>query len=107
MAGERRLRLLPARVVVYFTLALVMFDRVSYMGVWEKLTVGLGKVGTACPCASSLSRARRRLGTAPLRRLFQVLAGPVAAPAQGTRSTAAGAWSRWTAPPSACRTIPR
>jgi YD repeat-containing protein len=32
----------------------------------------------ARPCVSSLSRARRRLGSAPLRRLFEVLAGPVA-----------------------------
>lgn len=81
-AQEQRLRLLPARVVVYFVLALAVFERVSYTGVWEKLTAGLDKVITACPCASSLSRARRRLGTAPLRRLFGVLAGPVATPAQ-------------------------
>ncbi|MFF3160229.1 IS4 family transposase, partial [Streptomyces sp. NPDC057910] len=33
-------------------------------------------------CTSSLSRARRRLGSAPLRRLFEVLAGPVAGPGQ-------------------------
>ncbi|MEU5320765.1 transposase domain-containing protein [Streptomyces sp. NPDC021056] len=81
-AQEQRLRLLPAPVVVYFVLALAVFERVSYAGVWEKLTVGLGKVITACPCASSLSRARRRLGTAPLRRPFEVLAGPVASPAR-------------------------
>ncbi|WP_373298697.1 hypothetical protein [Streptomyces melanogenes] len=37
---------------------------------------------TACPCASSLSRARRRLGAAPLHRLFEVLAGPVAPPSR-------------------------
>ncbi|UIX28541.1 IS4 family transposase [Streptomyces sp. GQFP] len=81
-AQEQRLRLLPARVVVYFVLALAVFERVSYAGVWEKLTAGLGKVITACPCASSLSRARRRLGTAPLRRLFEAMAGPVASPAR-------------------------
>ncbi|MEV3859116.1 IS4 family transposase [Streptomyces sp. NPDC050095] len=79
-AQEPRIRLLPARVVVYFVLALAVFERVSYAGVWAKLTAGLGKVATACPCASSLSRARRRLGAAPLRRLFEVLAGPVATP---------------------------
>nr|WTB31491.1 hypothetical protein OG781_20170 [Streptomyces sp. NBC_00830] len=30
------------------------------------------------PAVSSLSRARRRIGAAPLRRLFEILAGPVA-----------------------------
>ncbi|MEU9175251.1 IS4 family transposase [Streptomyces sp. NPDC048420] len=79
-AREQRLRLLPARVVVYFVLALAVFEGVSYTGVWAKLTAGLGKAVAACPCASSLSRARRRVGTAPLRRLFEVLAGPVASP---------------------------
>ncbi|MFJ9541352.1 transposase domain-containing protein [Streptomyces sp. NPDC101225] len=84
-AREQRLRLLSARVVVYFVLALTVFEGVSYTRVWAKLTAGLGKAVTACPCASSLSRARRRVGTAPLRRLFEVLAGPVASP---TRSPA-------------------
>ncbi|WP_302832131.1 transposase domain-containing protein [Streptomyces sp. GbtcB7] len=104
-AQEQRLRLLPARVV-YFVLALAVFECVSNTGVWAKLTAGLGKVVTACPCTSSLSRARRRLGTAPLRRLFEVLASPVVTPTDGTRSTADGAWSPWTAPPSASPTIP-
>ncbi|MFF2519448.1 IS4 family transposase [Streptomyces sp. NPDC058086] len=81
-AREQRLRLLPARVVVYFVLALAFFERSSYQGVWGKLTVGLGDTVVAHPCASSLSRARRRLGVAPLRALFTVLAGPVATPAQ-------------------------
>ncbi|MDT0468434.1 IS4 family transposase [Streptomyces sp. DSM 41699] len=81
-AREQRLRLLPARVVVYFVLALAFFERSSYQGVWGKLTVGLGDTVVARPCASSLSRARRRLGVAPLRALFTVLAGPVATPAQ-------------------------
>jgi len=34
------------------------------------------------PAASSLSHARRRLGSLPLRRLFEVLSGPVATPVQ-------------------------
>lgn len=38
----------------------------------------------ARPCASSLSRARRRLGSAPLCRLFEILAGPVAGRAQSS-----------------------
>lgn len=75
---EKRVRLLPARVVVYFTLALALFEHCSYKAVWGKLTVTLGPLALICPAASSLARARRRVGTAPLRRLFQTLAGPVA-----------------------------
>ena len=37
---ERRLRLLPSRVVVYFVLALALFERCSYRAVWGKLTAG-------------------------------------------------------------------
>jgi hypothetical protein len=74
---ERRLRLLPSRVVVYFVLALALFERCSYRAVWDKLTAGLGGLSLARPAMSSLSRARRRIGAAPLRRLFETLAGPV------------------------------
>jgi hypothetical protein len=79
---ERRVRLLPARVVVYFVLALAFFERSSYRAVWDKLGAGLYGIAVARPCASSLSRARRRLGSVPLRRLFEILAGPVASRAQ-------------------------
>jgi hypothetical protein len=74
---ERRLRLLPSRVVVYFVLALALFERCSYQAVWGKLTAGLGGLCLARPAASSLCRARRRIGAEPLRRLFETLAGPV------------------------------
>lgn len=77
-ARERRLRLLPARVVVYFILALALFEHCSYRAVWGKLTAALDVLAPIRPAASSLARARRRVGTAPLRRLFEVLAGPVA-----------------------------
>ncbi|MEU1449744.1 IS4 family transposase [Streptomyces mirabilis] len=75
---EKRLRLLPSRVVVYFVLALALFEGCSYRGVWGKLTAGLQGLPLVHPAISSLSRARRRVGVAPLRRLFEVLAGPVA-----------------------------
>ena len=79
---EQRVRLLPARVVVYFVLALAFFERSSYTAVWGKLGAGLRGIAPAVPAASSLSRARRRLGSAPLRCLFEVLSGPVAMPVQ-------------------------
>jgi enoyl-CoA hydratase/carnithine racemase len=79
---ERRLRVLPSRVVVYFVLALALFERCSYQAVWGKLTAGLGGLGLARPAASSLCRARRRIGAGPLRALFETLAGPVGLPGQ-------------------------
>jgi hypothetical protein len=75
---ERRLRLLPSRVVVHFVLALALFEDCSYRGVWGKLVAGLEGLALVRPAISSLSRARRRIGAAPLRRLFETLAGPVA-----------------------------
>jgi Insertion element 4 transposase N-terminal len=74
---ERRLRLPPSRVVVYFVLALALFEDCSYRGVRGKLMAGLEGLALVRPAVSSLSRARRRIGAAPLRRLFEVLAGPV------------------------------
>ena len=74
---EKRLRLLPSRVVVYFVLALALFERCSYRSTWEKLTATLTDLRLTRPNVSSLSRARRRIGTAPLRRLFETLAGVV------------------------------
>lgn len=81
-ALERRRRVLPSRVVVYFVLALALFEGCSYQAVWAKLTAGLGGLALARPAASSLCRARRRIGAAPLRRLFEILAGPVGLPGQ-------------------------
>jgi hypothetical protein len=75
---EKRLRLRPSRVVVYFVLALALFEDCSYRGVWGKLTAGLEGLPLVRPTVSSLSRARRRIGSAPLRRLFEILARPVA-----------------------------
>jgi hypothetical protein len=81
-AVERRRRLLPSRVVVYFVLALALFEHVSYRAVWGKLTgeLRLAGLAVASPAVSSLARARRRVGTAPLERLFAVLAGPAGLP---------------------------
>jgi hypothetical protein len=79
---ERRLRLLPSRVVVYFVLALALFEHCSYRAVWDKLAAGLGGLAVASPAVSSLCRARRRIGAGPLRRLFETVAGPVGVPGQ-------------------------
>ena len=79
-AGQRRLRLLPSRVGVYFVLALGLFPRAGYLGVWAKLTAALDGLGLAVPSGKALRDLRRRVGAAPLQALFEVLAGPVAWP---------------------------
>jgi hypothetical protein len=81
-AVQRRLRDLPSRVGVYFLLALGLFPEVGYARVWAKLTAGLaGLPGlAAAPSEKALRDLRRRLGPAPLKALFEVLAGPLAWP---------------------------
>ena len=79
-ARERRLRVLPSRVGVYFVLALGLFPRPGYLGVWAKLTAALDGLGLAVPSARALRDLRRRIGVAPVKALFEVLAGPVAWP---------------------------
>ncbi|GAA2030003.1 hypothetical protein GCM10009839_32030 [Catenulispora yoronensis] len=72
---QQRKRLLPARVVVYFVLALCLFPSLKYERVARLLSQGLiwglGRP-TDCPVptAAALSRARARLGPEPLRALF-------------------------------------
>jgi hypothetical protein len=76
---QRRVRDLPARVVVYLLLAGCLFPELGYVQVWARLTAGLAGLPAACPAASAMTQARRRLGAAPLRGLFELLRG--AAPA--------------------------
>lgn len=78
--GQRRLRLLPSRVGIYFVLALGLFPRAGYLGVWAELTAALDGLGLAVPSPRALRDLRRRLGAAPLKALFEALAGPVAWP---------------------------
>lgn len=90
---EKRVRLLPARVVVYYVLALCLFFGDSYEEVMRKLCHGLRAVGSwrkdwTVPTVGAISKARMRLGEEPLRLLFERVALPLA-----TRSTP-GAWLR-------------
>lgn len=53
---------------------------------WRKLTAGLEGIPTAAPTGAALAQARRRVGVAPLRWLFDLLRGPAATLRQeGTR----------------------
>jgi hypothetical protein len=74
---ERRVRLLPSRVGVYFVLAMCLFPQPGYRGVWGKLTAALDGLGLAVPSAKALRDLRRRIGIAPVKALFGVLAGPL------------------------------
>lgn len=88
---EKRSRLLPARVVVYYVLAMCLFFDDGYEEVMRKLVNGLRFLGTwregwQVPTTSAISQARQRLGEEPLRVLFERVAVPMAQP--GTK----GAW---------------
>jgi Insertion element 4 transposase N-terminal/Transposase DDE domain len=97
--AEQRRRLLPARVVVYFVLALALYSHAAYEEVLRCLVEGLGWAQQArrgrrswpwwhVPGASALAEARERLGPEPLKLLYQQAARPLA-----TRKTR-GAWYR-------------
>jgi hypothetical protein len=74
---QRRVRVLPSRVVVYLLLAGALFADVGYGQVWAHMIAGLdGR--TAVPTVAALAQARRRIGVAPLRALFDLLRGPAA-----------------------------
>lgn len=79
-ARERRFRLLPSRTGVYFLLAMCLFPRAGYLAVWGKLTAALDGLGLDVPSAKALRDLRRRIGVAPARALFGVLAGPLGQP---------------------------
>jgi hypothetical protein len=82
-AVQRRVRDLPARVVVYLLLAGCLFADLGYGQVWQRLIAGLQGLAVSTPTAAALTLARRRLGVKPLRWLFDLLRGSGAA----TRST--------------------
>jgi transposase IS4-like protein/DDE family transposase len=91
--AERRQRLLPARVVIYYILAMCLFAQVGYEEVMRLLVEGLAWMrrwqgSWQVPDKSSIVRARQRLGSGPLRELFVEVARPLA-----THATK-GAWCR-------------
>jgi hypothetical protein len=83
---EQRKRALPARVVVYYLLAMVLFFQSSYGEVWNKLVAGLEwakrfRVRLALgmqPSPAAITYARQRLGWEVMARLMEQVAGPLA-----------------------------
>jgi hypothetical protein len=89
-SGQRS-RLLPARVVVYYVIALCLFFGEAYEEVMRLLVDGLEFLGSwrndwTVPTTGAIAQARQRLGAEPLRVLFERVAVPCAQ--RGTR----GAW---------------
>jgi Insertion element 4 transposase N-terminal/Transposase DDE domain len=83
--GERSRRL-PARLSVYTLLLMCLLPQLGYQRVLHRLAEAT-RGGWQVPNKSSFSRARQRLGEAPMQRLFHALAGPLA-----TRGTAGCFW---------------
>ena len=80
---QRRSRLLPARVVVCYVLAMCLFFGQGYEEVARLLTDGLAYArrwrGTwRVPTTAAITRARARLGPGPLRALFAEVCQPMA-----------------------------
>ena len=81
--GERRRRSLPARMVVYYVLAMALFSSASYEEVMRSLTEGLGWASGwrrkwRVPSKSAIFQARARLGVEPLAELFHRACRPLA-----------------------------
>ena len=69
---------LPAGFMVYFTLALALFQQDSCDDVAEHMAGGVPELGRSIPNRSSFTRARQRLGAQAIERVFRKLAGPLA-----------------------------
>ncbi|CCG02038.1 transposase [Blastococcus saxobsidens DD2] len=78
---QQRVRDLPSRVVVYLLLSAVLFAECGYRQVWDRMTAALDGLPVPAPTPAALAAARRRIGAAPLRALFDLLRGPAAGPA--------------------------
>jgi Insertion element 4 transposase N-terminal len=69
---------LPAGFMVYFTLALALFQQDSYDDVAEHMVSGIAGMSAHIPNRASFTRARQRLGPQPLEAVFRALARPLA-----------------------------
>jgi hypothetical protein len=80
---EQRSRLLPARLVVYFVLAMCLFSGQGYEEVARLLTEGLRerrrwRSEWTVPSTAAIWKARSRLGVEPVKELFAAVCLPVA-----------------------------
>lgn len=80
---ERRKRLLPARMMVYYAMALALFSEASYEEAMRNLIEGLDysagwRGGWKVPSRVAIAKARARLGAEPVRALYERVAKPLA-----------------------------
>lgn len=96
---SQRERLLPAHVVVYYVIALALYMQVSYREVLRCLLEGVrwlmgpnAKIHIACK--SGISQARSRLGSLPMKSLYDQLVRPIAVRGddRATRGAYFGKW---------------
>ena len=93
--NSKRLRNLPAHVVVYYCIALALYMQVSCREVLRCLLEGIRwLMGPDCKISvtgrSGISQARARVGSEPLRQLHDELVAPIAIKGNGRRTE--GAW---------------
>jgi hypothetical protein len=79
---ELRHRLLPARVMAYFSIGMALYSEGSYEDVLAQLTDGLSwasgwRETYTPPSKSAIFQARARLGAEPLAALFERVAAPI------------------------------
>src|SRR5680860_1219635 len=82
---QQRSRLLPARLVVYYVLAMALFSQAGYEEVMRNLVEGLSwesgwRRKWTVPSKSAIFQARARLGAASLEALFERGCVPLATP---------------------------
>lgn len=81
---EQRRRLLPSRLVVYYVLAMALYNSEGYREVYRLLVEGLRVMDPTLPITvprkSAFSKARERVGSLPLQKLFEATAVPMALP---------------------------
>ena len=92
---QQRQRLLPARLVVYYVLAMALFSDSGYEEVMRNLVEGLAwqsgwKRTWQMPSKSAIFQARQRLGVEPLKSLFERACLPL-----GDEATPGGFYRRW------------
>lgn len=92
---EQRSRSLPARLVVYYVLAMALFASDGYEEVMRRLVQGLAWTGRwrgawTVPSSPAISKARARLGPQVMAALFDRVAVPVA-----VAGTAGAFYRRW------------
>lgn len=92
---EQRHRLLPARVMVYYVMALALFSQDGYEEVMRHLVDGLTwlsgwKNHWEVPTKAAIFKGRARLGPEPLRTLFQTVVRPL-----GTEQSRGVWYRRW------------